>query len=127
MKRIKKSFGHALDGCIHAMQTERNLQIFVAIYVIVLIAGACAQLLTWEWLALLLAGTGFMAIELLNTAIERLADVLDDQKKRMGRSHYVMLKATKDVGAAAALIGLVAVILVVGIVFWPYMNIYILH
>jgi diacylglycerol kinase len=70
----------------------------------------------------------FVSVELLNTAIERLTDVLDDQKKVVGRNHYFkMLKAAKDTGAAASLISLIAMIAVTCIVFSPYVNIYILH
>lgn len=125
MRRIKKSFEHAVEGLTHAFQLEKNLQLFVPVYLLVLLFGAIIHLLTWEWLALLLSGAGFMAIELLNTAIERVVDVLDDQKKRLGRSHYAMLKAAKDVGAAASLIGLGMVILVVLIVFCPYIRLYV--
>lgn len=128
MKRMHKSFGHALDGFVHALKHERNLQLFLPVYALVLILGYVVGLLDWEWLALYLAGAGFMAVELLNTALERLTDVLDDQKKVMGGTRYhASMKATKDVAAAASLISLLALIAVVGRVFWPYVELYVLR
>ena len=125
MRRMRRSFGHSIDGFIHAVQMERNLQIFLPVYAAVLIAGVFIGLLTWEWLALILAGFTFIAIELLNTAIERLTDVLDDQRKAQGRTHYHSLfKAAKDLGAAASLMSLIATIATVSFVFWPYLQLY---
>lgn len=125
MKRIRRSFGHSLEGLQHALQMERNLQLFVPVYVLVLLAGAAVKLLPWEWLALILAGMGFLSVELLNTAVERLTDVLDDQRKVIGRTQYhTMLKAAKDVGAAASLVSLIGVIAVICVVFTPYAQLY---
>lgn len=128
MRRIRKSFGFAVEGLVHAVQVEPNLQLFLPVYGLVLILGGMVQLITWEWLAIIITGCMFVSVELLNTAIERLTDVLDDQKKVVGRNHYFkMLKAAKDTGAAASLISLIAMIAVTCIVFGPYVNIYILH
>lgn len=127
MRRIRRSFGHSLDGFMHAMQMERNLQLFVPVYIIVLVLGGFLRLLPWEWLALIIAGMAFMSVELLNTAVERLTDVFDDQRKSTGRSHYhSTFKAAKDVGAAASLVSLITVITVIVVVFWPYVELYLL-
>lgn len=128
MKRLRKSFGHALDGLIHAIRMERNLQLFLPVYAAVLALGGIVGLLTWEWLALTVAGAGFLAVELLNTALERLVDVLDDQKKVMGATRYhAMMKATKDVAASASLVAFIALAAVILTVFWPYAQLYVLR
>ena len=125
VKRIRKSFGHAWDGLVHALKREKNLQLFVPVYALVLALGAVVRLLTWEWLALIVAGCVFLAVELVNTAIERLTDVLDDQKKVVGSTKYhASLKATKDVSAAASLVCLTALIVVIVAVFLPYAYIF---
>ncbi len=128
MKHLRRSFGFAFEGFVHAMQIERNLQLFVPIYILVLVLGGLVRLLTWEWLALILAGGCFMSIELLNTALERLSDVLDEERKLLGRkSFHAKMKATKDVAAAASLISLIAVIAVIILIFRPYVGIYVFH
>lgn len=128
MKRIRRSFGFASEGLMHAMKIERSLQLFIPVYILVLILGGPVHLLTWEWLALILAGGLFLATELLNTALERLADVLDEERKLAGRkTFHAKMKATKDVAAAASLVSLVAVIAVVLVVFQPYVKIYLFN
>ncbi len=128
MKRIRRSFGFASEGFMHAMKIERSLQLFIPVYILVLILGGLVHLLTWEWLALILAGGLFLATELLNTALERLADVLDEERKLAGRkAFHAKMKATKDVAAAASLVSLVAVIAVVLVVFQPYVKIYLFN
>jgi diacylglycerol kinase (ATP) len=115
------SFLHALHGLLHAYARERNLQVFTVVYALILIGAGFIGLLTWEWLALILAGGLFLAVELLNTAIERLSDVLDHERKLLGRAEYhAGMKWTKDVAASASLVSLVIVIVVMVIVFWPY-------
>lgn len=128
MKRIRRSFGYAFEGLTHAIAIERNLQLFIPVYILVLVLGGLVGLLTWEWLALILAGGMFLSIELLNTSLERLADVLDEERKLAGRrSFHAKMKATKDVAAAASLMSLVAVIATVCLVFAPYVDIYVLN
>jgi diacylglycerol kinase len=128
MRRIRRSFGYAFEGFIHAFAIERSLQLFIPVYILVLVLGGLANLLMWEWLALVLSGGFFLSIELLNTSLERLADVLDEERKLAGRrGFHAKMKATKDVAAAASLMSLIAVIATVCIVFAPYVNIYILH
>jgi diacylglycerol kinase len=125
MKPIWTSFRHSLNGLLHAYAHERNLQIFTVVYVPVLLLGGILRLQTVEWLALLLAGGLFQSIELINTAIERLTDVLDHERKLLGREGYhAGMKWTKDVAAAAALMSLLTVIAVIVMVFWPYVAIY---
>lgn len=125
MRRIKKSFGYAWEGLVHAMKMERNLQLFLPVYIAVLVLGGYLGLLTWEWLALIIAGSTFFAVELLNTAMERLADVLDHERKLSGRNGFHKgMKATKDVAAAASLVSFCALIAVIVLVFWPYGEMY---
>jgi len=118
---LRRSFGFAFTGIKHAWKKERNLRLFAKCYVLVLIAGLYFRLLTWEWIAVLAAGFGFMTVELLNTAIERLTDALDANRKLDGTTGFhPLLKATKDVAAGASLVCLVLVIGILALVFYPY-------
>ncbi len=125
MPRTFHSFLHALHGLLHAYARERNLQVFTAVYALILIGAGFIGLLTWEWLALILAGGLFLAVELLNTAIERLTDVLDHERKLLGREEYhAGMQWTKDVAASASLVSLMVVIAVLAVVFFPYVEIW---
>jgi len=118
---MRRSFGFALAGLTHAWKREKNLRMFAWCYVPVLATGLYFRLLEWEWIAVLLAGFGFIVVELLNTAIERLADALDHNRKLDGTAGFhPMLKAAKDVAAGASLMCLILVITTFVIVFYPY-------
>lgn len=123
MRKMKRSLGYAITGLNHAFTHERNLRSFLWGYILILAAGAYLHLLTWEWLAIVLCGGIFLAVELLNTALERLTDVIDQNRKiEGGATYHAGLKATKDVAAAASLVSLIMTIVVVCIVFVPYIS-----
>ncbi|UPA22297.1 diacylglycerol kinase [Candidatus Peribacteria bacterium] len=123
MRRMKRSLGFALVGLRHAFEREKNLRMFLWVYIVVIGLGVYLHLLLWEWLAVVMAGGMFMATELLNTAIERFVDVIDHNRKIEGNEGYHHnLKAAKDVAAAASLIALLTNIIVIGIVFYPYVD-----
>ena len=121
MKKMKRSLGFAVEGVTHAFTHERNVRLYFAGYVVVILLAIFVRLLTWEWLAIILSGGMFFAVELLNTALERLTDVIDENRKITGGSSFHMgLKHTKDVAAGASLVCLTMNIIVIGLVFWPY-------
>lgn len=121
---LRRSFGFAFTGIKHAWKKERNLRLFAKCYVLVIAAGLFLRLLTWEWIAVLGAGFGFITVELLNTAIERLTDALDANRKLDGTTGFhPLLKATKDVAAGASLVCLILVMAILSLVFWPYARI----
>ena len=116
------SFQYAVSGCIHAMQSERNTKLFVILSLIVICIGFLFPLTAMDWVAILLAIGGFLAIELMNTALERLADCVDafhgHHKKEI---HDNYIRRCKDVAAGAALIMGTVTIVVVLIVFLPHL------
>jgi diacylglycerol kinase len=116
------SFRYATAGLHHALQHERNLRLFLGFYILLLVAAAWFKLLAWEWAAILISGLLFIAVELLNTALERLTDAVDVLHKQQGIAFHAGLKATKDVAAAGSLISLIAFIVTVCIVFAPYVG-----
>ena len=118
MRRSLRSLGYALEGLAHAITTERNFRHFSIASVVVFLLAVFFGLKPWEWMALVSAGVAFMAVELLNTALERLVNACDELYKQQGRSHHHALKQTKDVAAGAALITLLASMLVFCFVFY---------
>lgn len=90
-------------------------------YIVVLGFSVYFRLLTWEWLTIIIGGFVFVAVELLNTSLERLTDVIDENRNiEGGRTYHAGLKAAKDVAAAASLSALIMNVLVISIVFFPY-------
>ena len=107
MKRTVQSFGYAISGLAHAILHEENLRKFMIAEVLFCIAGVLFSLSRGEWFGLLSSGVIFIVAELLNTALERIADTLDDLEKKRNAGHYHPgIKTTKDVAASASLIAL---------------------
>ena len=107
MRKIYKSLGFALAGLIHATIEERNIRLFFGGEFVAIVILTRVQASMMGWIFVLLTGALFLITELLNTALERLADTLHDCEKCNHGTHYhVGIKHTKDVGAAASLIAL---------------------
>lgn len=120
MQRILKSFGFALEGLLHALKRERNLQLFAVGYVAVLLIATMLPLELWEWIAILVSGGAFMAVELFNTALERLTDAVDALPKEEGNTKlHLSMKAAKDVSAAAAFVSVITAAITMVLILGP--------
>lgn len=108
-KRIK-SFGHAFNGLFHAIKSEAHLKIHLLAVVIVCAAGWHFEVSRTEWLALILCFGLVIGLELINTAIEKLADKLHPE-------HDPVIGQVKDIAAAAVLVAAIISVVVAGIVF----------
>lgn len=118
---MQQSARHAIAGFLCAWRGERNVRLFLLGYACVVVLGLFLHLTEGEWLALLVTGGLFLGIELLNTAIEYMADIVDDHLKAAHCTHnFEDLKATKDVAAAASLVSLCITVVTVLVVFYPY-------
>lgn len=124
MTRMLRSLGFALEGLWHALRTECNLQLFIGGYIVVGLLGIYFHFHAIEWAAITVTGGTFIAVELLNTAFERLVDTFDVERRQYKPNPelHLGLKATKDVAAAAALISFTVTIIVLCIVFYPHLR-----
>ncbi len=121
MKKTISSLGHSLEGLAHALKTEVNLRRFVIGHCILLALGIWLGIDMVSLFVITIFAGVFLAIELLNTAIERLADTLDDcEKTRNGGHYHLGIKQTKDTAAAGSLIALIVYGGVLAIILPPY-------
>lgn len=120
MKKTAKSLGHSLEGLRHAWNNETNLRRFILAQALLIILAVALGGDIGSIIMLLIFGGMFVVVELLNTAIERLADTFDDdEKKKHGGHWHPGIKMTKDVAAAAALIALIIDACVVVLIYIP--------
>lgn len=126
MRKAMHSLGHAWEGLLHAFVRERNFRLFCIGYAILLSLGYFLRLSPAEWVAVLISGGIFLITELLNTALERLVDAVDELRKTepSAVAYHTGLKATKDTAAAASLVSLIFFGCVAVIVFLPYIVIF---
>jgi diacylglycerol kinase len=112
MKKFLKSFVYAFNGFSYALKTQLSFQMECAATVIVVLLGLYLQLSSNEWLWITLAIALVLMLELLNTAIEVLVDLVSPQ---------IQPKAgiIKDVASAAVLIAAAFAIVVALFIFVP--------
>jgi diacylglycerol kinase (ATP) len=108
-----RSFAFAASGLWHALKTQANMRIHVAISAAVIAAAIYFQLSKTDWLWLIVSIILVLSAELLNSAFEYVCDVISPQHNAsVGRAKDIAAGAVLVVACGAALIGL--------LVFWPY-------
>jgi|SRR5579859_50467 len=111
--KLIKSFSYAWQGLRSAWKSELNLRIHAGAGVVVLGAGFYFRVTSTEWAVLLMAMALVISLELVNTAIENLTDlVTKDSDPLAGK--------VKDIAAAAVVIGSLAAALAGVIIFSNY-------
>ncbi|MEK7137795.1 MAG: diacylglycerol kinase [Patescibacteria group bacterium] len=120
---LLQSARHAIAGFLRAWRGERNVRLFLLGYVFVLFLGLLLDLSKGEWFALLITGGMFLSVELLNTSIEYVADIVDDHLKAAHCTHnFEDMKMVKDVAAAASLVSFLIVAGTVVAIFVPHIS-----
>ncbi|MBP1080712.1 undecaprenol kinase [Bacillus capparidis] len=88
------SFKYAFEGIRQTLLSERNFQIHTVAACVVIIFAAVYQISFHEWLIVLILIGGMLALELMNTAVEHIVDMVSPK-------HHPLAKAAKDASAAA--------------------------
>lgn len=102
---------HAWSGVWVAFATERNLRIQAVVYVIVLAVAILVQLSFLEVAMIVLAATVVMALEMVNTAVEHFADVVEPRySKVVGRIKDFTAGAVLLTSIAAVVVGLLLIV-----------------
>lgn len=102
MKRGKKnplykSFGYAFEGIFTGIKKERNMKIHCLAMAAVVLAGIVFRISIAEWCICLILFGMILSLELINTAIEAVVDLVTEEKKPLA-------KLAKDTAAGAVLI-----------------------
>ncbi|MDY0077002.1 MAG: diacylglycerol kinase family protein [Bacteroidales bacterium] len=110
-KRLK-SFSYAFNGLKLLLKEEHNSWIHLFAAFCVVIAGFIFDLSAFEWIAIVFAIGLVVTLELINSAIENIADFVSPEKQ-------AKIKKVKDLAAAAVLVGAVTALVVGLIIFIP--------
>jgi diacylglycerol kinase len=110
---LGKSFKYAFKGFFKILNEEQNLRFQALAGLVVFILGVFFQISKIDWALLVISSSLVIVMEVVNSAVERVGDVL---KPRL--NGYV--KEIKDIMAAAVMIASLAAIVVGAIVFYPY-------
>ena len=107
------SFKYAWMGVRYAFLTQRNFRIHTIIGTLALLLGAFLRVSTVEMAAIALTTALVMALELINTAIESVVDLV------VQRTYSELAKIAKDCAAGAVLVAAVAAVLVASFILLP--------
>lgn len=110
-KRIK-SFGFAFNGLRILFHEEHNSRIHFFASILVIIASLLFKLNTYEWIAIIFSIGLVITVEIINTAVENIADFLTTEQN----NH---IKKIKDLAAAAVLVSALTALTIGLIIFLP--------
>lgn len=128
MQKTARSLGFAVSGLIQALKAERNLRAFVLAHIVIVALGLLLRFGPPQWILIGFFAGIFITAELLNTALERLADTVDDlEKQRMSGHFHPGIKAVKDIAAAASLIALLMDSIFLVLLFAPHLLLLVSH
>jgi diacylglycerol kinase len=109
---IFKSFGFAFEGLKAEIIKGRNFKIQILFGILATVLGLMLKLSPEEWLDLVIMITLVLVLELVNTSIEALVDLVSPEIQEKA-------KLAKDVAAATVLVASIGSVIVGGLVFLP--------
>jgi len=110
------SFGDAWQGIKYVFKHEQNFRFQAVAAVVVLVAAAVLKLDRAEFVLIFFLIIAVMVLELINSAVEKFADLL---KPRL--SHQI--EVVKDIMAAMVFLAAFGSLVIGLIIFWPHLNI----
>lgn len=110
--RFLHSFIFAISGIFHAIRNERNMKIHSVVAIIVIVLSWIYHLSAIEWMFISFVICGVLALELVNTALERVVDLVT-------KDIHPLAKQAKDVAAGAVLLYAILSVIIGCIIFLP--------
>lgn len=114
IKRLFKSFTYAFRGLYKTFREEQNIKIQSFFALLVVLLASYFQIQPIEWCILILVISLVILMEIVNSAVERVTDVL---KPRI--NSYV--KEIKDIMAAAVMLASIMAVIIGSVIFVPYL------
>lgn len=109
-----KAMSHSLNGIWMILVRERNMRIHIVLAFLILVAGLHYGLYRADWLWVTMAIFIVIFSEFLNTIIEAVVDLVVEKK------YHPLAKLAKDVAAGAVLVAVGVEIIILLIIFQPY-------
>lgn len=112
LKSRIKAFGYAFTGLWLAIRTQKNIWIYIAATIIIVLLGSWLKISALSWAVLVLTITMVWSAEIINTAIETVVDLIISE-------YHTKAKAAKDLGAASVLVAAIASVIIGIIILGP--------
>ncbi len=111
-RSILKAFKHAFNGMYYFLLHERNGRIEIGIAVVTVGLALLMGVSIAEWIAILICIALVISFEMVNSALEKLCDVVQEE-------YHPVIKTVKDMTAAAVLWCAIISVIVGVIIFLP--------
>lgn len=115
--KLVRSFAFACNGLKICFASETNFKIHVLLAIVAATLGIGLSISAGEWLAILCCIVLVMAMEMMNTAVEKLCDVAH-------KEFHPGIKVVKDIAAGAVFISAVFSFITAMVVFIPKIIMY---
>ena len=115
LKKLVRSFHYAFRGVIRLLSNEQNARIHATAAILVFIGAYLLDVSRVEATVLFMAVVMVFAIETLNTAIEKICDIIEPKDNH--KIAYV-----KDGMAGAVLISAIIAVVVAILIFLPHIR-----
>lgn len=109
---LLRAFACAGSGIAYAFASQRNLKIHLVFAVIAVALGFILRINEAAWLAVVVCIVLVMALEIVNTAIESVVDLVSPE-------WHILAKRAKDCAAGAVYLAAFGSVVVAAIVFLP--------
>jgi diacylglycerol kinase len=106
------SFKYAFEGLYTTLKTQKNYKIQIGLGILAVLLGLILKLSLLEWLVLIITINLVLILELINTSLESIVDLVSPEI-------HPKAKIAKDVAAAAVLISSITSILIGTFIFLP--------
>lgn len=110
---LTASFGYAFEGIWTGIRKERNMKIHCLAIIAVTCAGTLFHITATEWCICLLLFALVASLELVNTSVEAVVDLVTEERKPLA-------KIAKDTAAGAVLFSAIVSVIIGLIIFLPY-------
>jgi len=112
LKSRLESFKFSFNGILSLLKNEHNSRIHLLAAILAVFLGIIMHISLVEWsLLTVVIGMVFLT-ELLNTALETLADIIEPDKNEK-------IRKAKDYAAAAVLVSAIIALIIGGLIFIP--------
>ena len=115
--KLIKSFAYALQGLKICFISELNFRIHTVLAIIAIAFAIVFNVSIFEWMAISFCIAFVIAMEMLNTAIEKLCDVVHQDV-------HPGIKKVKDIAAGAVLVSAIFSFITGAIIFLPKIIMY---
>ncbi len=105
LRKWIQSANHAIEGILHVAKTQRHMRYHLCVAIFILILGFVLGVRGIEFVILITLATIVLSIEMINTAIETITDILF-------KEYDPRAKVIKDIAAGAVLVTAVGAVII---------------